>query len=387
LSVRILFVDDDELLAETLSMLLEDAARDWTIAVAHNGLEAIERLEESVFDVLVTDLQMPLMDGVALLAELKSLKISIPVVVLTVNAHQMADTKGLQVLQKPVNVEALRRAIERAAAEAASGEIQGISLESFLQVLHQERKTVSLELTLGVDVGELHLVGGDIIDASVGGLEGRDAALLLATWSAAKIHVLPGVRVRQRRIEDRMDYILLESMRLKDHNELPTFRTSPIESDFSSMNSGIAAASPGLVRQSFESKAQPAHFSSLLPPSMEPPAMSIPAGPPPLSVETPLETLLRKPGIDGVLVTSKPGLTPVVNEKMPKPSVDRAQYVERLAQLLGKELGLERLQQVTVTGRTRGLLIRDGIKGKSIVEVNASVDVNELAFALQEIGF
>jgi len=64
---RFLLVDDDPLMLRSMGRLLRRAHSDWEIATAESGQEALLELDSRSYDVVVTDLQMPNMDGMALL--------------------------------------------------------------------------------------------------------------------------------------------------------------------------------------------------------------------------------------------------------------------------------------------------------------------------------
>ena len=67
----ILFVDDEPNILEGLQRMLFPLQREWTMAFASSGPRALELLEQSRFDVVVSDMRMPGMDGAQLLAEIK----------------------------------------------------------------------------------------------------------------------------------------------------------------------------------------------------------------------------------------------------------------------------------------------------------------------------
>lgn len=69
---RILIVDDDPIVLRALRRLLLGARPGWEIDLAESGESALLLLETKTYDVIVTDLHMPALDGVALLARLKS---------------------------------------------------------------------------------------------------------------------------------------------------------------------------------------------------------------------------------------------------------------------------------------------------------------------------
>ena len=68
---RILFVDDEPLLLNVYAMMLEDQSAAWETVVAASGRQALEILAQSRFDVVVTDMRMPGMDGVELMTEIR----------------------------------------------------------------------------------------------------------------------------------------------------------------------------------------------------------------------------------------------------------------------------------------------------------------------------
>lgn len=79
---RILIVEDDADKARLLSMTLEIEGYD--VAVAGDGMEAIEALREGERDLILLDLMMPRMDGLRFLSWLRGIEgSSTPVVVLT----------------------------------------------------------------------------------------------------------------------------------------------------------------------------------------------------------------------------------------------------------------------------------------------------------------
>lgn len=78
---RILVVDDELSLRELLTIFLRKEGH--TIEVAHNGLQALEILQKSTFDLVLTDVRMPRMGGLDLLAELRERGIDVQVIVMT----------------------------------------------------------------------------------------------------------------------------------------------------------------------------------------------------------------------------------------------------------------------------------------------------------------
>lgn len=69
-AARVLIVDDNEALALTYSWLLEDAG--FAVRVCHNGVEALDCVEQFRPDVMLLDIGMPVMDGLQLARTLRA---------------------------------------------------------------------------------------------------------------------------------------------------------------------------------------------------------------------------------------------------------------------------------------------------------------------------
>ena len=69
---RVLLVDDDPIVLRALRRLLLGARPGWEIDMAESAEAALVLLESKTYDVVVTDLHMPVLDGLALLNRLKT---------------------------------------------------------------------------------------------------------------------------------------------------------------------------------------------------------------------------------------------------------------------------------------------------------------------------
>lgn len=78
---RVLVVDDDPELRQMVVCALQN--RGYRAEGAEDGLQALTCLQQGSFDMVVTDFQMPRLDGLALLREIRRLEPPLPVVILT----------------------------------------------------------------------------------------------------------------------------------------------------------------------------------------------------------------------------------------------------------------------------------------------------------------
>jgi len=78
---EILVVDDEQDYCDVLQMMLQ--GKEYKVKTANNGLEALKILGEKTFDLVITDLSMPGMDGMELMQEIKKKNIDVDIIMLT----------------------------------------------------------------------------------------------------------------------------------------------------------------------------------------------------------------------------------------------------------------------------------------------------------------
>ena len=115
-SASILLVEDDVLNQMIASKLLDRLGHQ--VRIANNGKEALDELETHDFDLVLMDMQMPVMDGIEATRRLRSTGNTLPVLAFTANTssddHRLCLDAGMQdVLIKPVQMETLTRKLER----------------------------------------------------------------------------------------------------------------------------------------------------------------------------------------------------------------------------------------------------------------------------------
>jgi DNA-binding response OmpR family regulator len=81
---RVLLAEDDALLAHTVDDFLTDEG--FSVATARDGEAALQAADNAEFDVLLTDLRMPRIDGVELIRRLRARRPDLPVVIMSGNA-------------------------------------------------------------------------------------------------------------------------------------------------------------------------------------------------------------------------------------------------------------------------------------------------------------
>ncbi len=128
--MRILLTEDDDSVRAFVSRALELDGHD--VEAACNGVEAMEQLTEKSggFDLLVTDVKMPMMDGIALAHETASRWPGLPILLMTGFADQRERAQDLanvirDVVTKPFTLQQIRDAVSEAAAVESKQEEAG----------------------------------------------------------------------------------------------------------------------------------------------------------------------------------------------------------------------------------------------------------------------
>ena len=117
---RILVVDDEASIRDLLSKTL--ALADYDIDTSPDGRSALERLRLYPYDLLIVDLKMPGMDGLAVVREAKRLKADLPVIVITGYSTESSAIEALNLgvtsyLTKPFKVSQVLASAAKAMGE------------------------------------------------------------------------------------------------------------------------------------------------------------------------------------------------------------------------------------------------------------------------------
>jgi excisionase family DNA binding protein len=120
---RVLVVDDEEGIRELLSKTLSLA--EYEVDLAPDGGHALERMRLNPYDLLITDLRMPGVDGLTVIREARRLKADIPVIIVTGYSSEASAIEAINLgvqgyLTKPFRVPRVLAAAARALGESAS---------------------------------------------------------------------------------------------------------------------------------------------------------------------------------------------------------------------------------------------------------------------------
>ena len=114
---KVLIVDDEAFNVDYLEQALEDS--NYQIITASNGQEALDKIHSEQPDLVLLDLAMPVLDGFAVLAQVKADQVlrDIPVIIISAEHDSKSVVKGIKqgaedYLTKPVNADLLVKKVK-----------------------------------------------------------------------------------------------------------------------------------------------------------------------------------------------------------------------------------------------------------------------------------
>jgi len=213
---KVLLVDDDRILlfrTQKQSAVFKDR---FQLLLAENGRQAVEKLEAETVALVVTDLQMPVMDGFELLSFMSLNYPDIPVIIITAygtlkSRRNVLQNGAVEFIEKPIEPEALTRKIYANLDEIAEEDaFQSVPLELFSYLIVSEKKTCTLRVVnrnTGMK-GVLFFSRGVLMDARLGNRHGREAASEMYAWHRTKYTIQDLCAVAEKKIPGGLQDVL-----------------------------------------------------------------------------------------------------------------------------------------------------------------------------------
>jgi putative nucleotidyltransferase with HDIG domain len=190
---RVLFVDDETNLLAGLQRMLRGMRNEWQMAFAATAYEALEILKSNSFDVIVTDMRMPGMDGCQLLNKVKQRHPQVVRIILSGHSDKEEVLKSIgpvhQYLSKPCDADVLKSTIARACAMRTL-----LDDESLIKVISQIEALPSLPSLYTEVIKEINSPDssltrvGEIISKDVG-MSAKILQLVNSSFFGLPMHV------------------------------------------------------------------------------------------------------------------------------------------------------------------------------------------------------
>ena len=137
---KVLVIDDEQIVLDSVSQILID--ENYEVDVSLSGREGLDWAIERPYDIVLTDIRMPDIGGMRVLRDIKRIKSSLPVLIITGYATTKSAVQAMKLgaadyIEKPFEPEQLLEAVSRALGIAAEDEEQGL--------IHKEEMAKVLE--------------------------------------------------------------------------------------------------------------------------------------------------------------------------------------------------------------------------------------------------
>lgn len=225
---RVLVVDDEENLNWSLvtSLRREQYAADGALTAE----DARRRIADSVYDCVISDIQMPGMDGFQLLSWLREQRPQPRVIMMTAfgspSVRQEAFRSGVAAyLEKPFDLTALKRELRKALEAPAQTGATVYDVLEITQVISLSRRDMAMQAQIGDQSGLLVFERGDLVSVLFGALRGEQAffAMCAAPAQMAAPAAIP--EVVERNVTQPVSALIFDALLKRD--------------------TGLAAATPG----------------------------------------------------------------------------------------------------------------------------------------------
>ena len=214
--VRILVAEDDDLGRRLIHRIL--AGFDWDVVVVSDGAQALEKFAAERFDVVLTDIFMPNLDGIALLRAIRERDLEVPIITITGAPDMPSALAAIELgafgyLPKPFDIDHLRSLLQRAVQLSKMARIKREAMNALGSTHPRAGDRAGLDVVFARAMESLWMVYQPIVRAADRTLFGYEAlmrssepalphpgAVLDAAETLGRIHAL-GQHVRARAAE------------------------------------------------------------------------------------------------------------------------------------------------------------------------------------------
>lgn len=231
----VLIVDDELTLLRSLRDALRAQGGDMDVLTAGRADEALELMELTDVDLVVTDLRMPGQDGLSFIATVTHKYPKTRCILMT--AHGDTETRNrslsngaVSFIEKPFDLDKFLSEVQRHLTPSGGftgRSLVGFSLLDILQLVSMSQQSVTMTIRSGESVGSMYIEDGVLIHAETDtGKTGAKAAYEIVTWSDGDIASSRGVAQDARRtINIPLMNFLMEAAKHQDEVK----RLKPVE--------------------------------------------------------------------------------------------------------------------------------------------------------------
>ncbi len=218
---HILFVDDEKEFTKMMGVVLR--RKGYEVETAGEAGSALQKMRAGGYDLLVTDLNMPGMDGIELIRQVRRTHPEQRIIVITGFPSRESQEEAfklgtLNYIVKPFSPERFLELIEKSLKINGSRLVGSIELdcEDLIQMCSLAAESLVLEIHKGNEVGRLYFDKGRVVHAETERNEGKAAFFEIQSWRSGIFKRESYSNQVSHTIDVSVDSLLLEGARLQD---------------------------------------------------------------------------------------------------------------------------------------------------------------------------
>ncbi|OEU67570.1 MAG: hypothetical protein BA867_03885 [Desulfobacterales bacterium S5133MH16] len=221
---KVLIVDDDPAILGLLSKSLSIDNERYEVLTAESGNAALEIISREDIFLVVSDVKMPGITGLHLLAKIRANYPQVKVILMTGFSSeeirsQVKDNRCLHFLEKPFStdylIELIREQID-IRDKGFEGTLKNIQLTDLIQMCCLSALSMGISVSKGSEKGIIYIQDGDIIHAECEDSVGENAFYEIMAWEGGSFETMGVVAAQETTIDKNYQYLLLEVVRMAD---------------------------------------------------------------------------------------------------------------------------------------------------------------------------
>jgi predicted regulator of Ras-like GTPase activity (Roadblock/LC7/MglB family)/ActR/RegA family two-component response regulator len=220
---RVLVVDDEADMLWMLQRNLNKGMEDVEILAAESGEEALAILSDKEINLVISDINMPGMNGLDLLAEISNRYPETGVIIMTAYPsntfeNQAMMSGSLRFIEKPFDINDIRKIVKETlqSEEGFQGTVDGIDLVDIVQFNGLSRATAALKVTTANHEGMIFFKNGNVVHAMCDSESGESAFFKILTFQGGSLQNIRGVEPPVMSIKKGLESLLLEAASRSD---------------------------------------------------------------------------------------------------------------------------------------------------------------------------
>lgn len=251
---RVLVVDDEADMLWMLQRNLNKGMENVEILAAESGEEALSILSDKEVNLVITDINMPGMNGLDLLVEITNRYPHTGVIIMTAYPSNTYESQAmmsgsLRFIEKPFDINDMREIVQDTlnSEEGFQGTVDGVDLMDIVQFNGLSRATAALKVSTANSTGMIFFKNGNVVHAMCDSESGENAFFTILSFQGGSLQNIRGVEPPVMSIKKGLESLLLEAANRTDESNARTAaetggRSEIEDLDFEFLESGNTAA-------------------------------------------------------------------------------------------------------------------------------------------------